>query len=48
MNILPILKAKDSSRIENIVTTSDQLFQYVERTDQATKEDPLYRTSMYE
>ncbi|EBF2651878.1 hypothetical protein EK908_24415 [Salmonella enterica subsp. enterica serovar Infantis] len=27
VNILPMLEAKDSSRIENIVTTSDQLFQ---------------------
>lgn len=31
INILPMLEAKDSSRIENIVTTSDQLFQYADR-----------------
>ncbi|ECZ5877380.1 Fic family protein, partial [Salmonella enterica] len=41
VNILPMLEAKDSSRIENIVTTSDQLFQYADRAelaDPATKE----------
>ncbi|EFP4586520.1 Fic family protein [Salmonella enterica] len=51
VNILPILEAKDSSRIENIVTTSDQLFQYADReelADPATKEALRYRTAMYE
>jgi len=48
VNILPMLEAKDSSRIENIVTTSDQLFQYVEQADPATKEALLYRTAMYD
>ncbi|NHB94681.1 protein adenylyltransferase Fic [Photorhabdus cinerea] len=51
VNILPMLEAKDSSRIENIVTTSDQLFQYVdhaEQADPATKEALRYRTAMYE
>ena len=51
VNILPMLEAKDSSRIENIVTTSDQLFQYVDRAgqaDPATKEALRYRTAMYE
>lgn len=46
-----MLEAKDSSRIENIVTTSDQLFQYVDReelADPATKEALRYRTAMYE
>lgn len=51
VNILPMLEAKDSSRIENIVTTSDQLFQYADReelADLATKEALSYRTAMYE
>lgn len=51
VNILPMLEAKDSSRIENIVTTSDQLFQYVDRAEHAspaTKEALRYRTAMYE
>ncbi len=51
INILPILEAKDSSRIENIVTTSDQLFQYADRTegaDPATKEALRYRTALYD
>lgn len=51
VNILPMLEAKDSSRIENIVTTSDQLFQFVgraEQADPATKEALRYRTAMYE
>ena len=51
INILPMLEAKDSSRIENIVTTSDRLFQFVDRAEQAdpaTKEALRYRTAMYE
>ena len=51
INILPMLEAKDSSRIENIVTTSDQLFQYVDRTegaDPATKEALRYRTALFD
>lgn len=28
INLLPLLEAKDSSEIENIVTTTDKLFQY--------------------
>ncbi len=51
VNILPMLEAKDSSRIENIVTTSDQLFQYAEHSEQAdpaTKEALRYRMAMYE
>jgi len=28
INLLPLLEAKDSSEIENIVTTTDQLFRY--------------------
>ncbi|MGU9867692.1 protein adenylyltransferase Fic [Kluyvera ascorbata] len=51
INILPILEAKDSSRIENIVTTSDRLFQYVDREEYAdpeTKEALRYRTALSE
>lgn len=51
INILPMLEAKDSSRIENIVTTSDQLFQYADRADGAdptTKEALRYRTALYD
>ena len=51
INILPMLEAKDSSRIENIVTTSDQLFQYAdheESADPATKEALRYRTALFE
>lgn len=51
INILPILEAKDSSRIENIVTTSDQLFQYADRAenaDPATKEALRYRTALHD
>lgn len=49
INILPMLEAKDSSRIENIVTTSDRLFQYADRedgADPATKEALRYRTAL--
>lgn len=51
INILPMLEAKDSSRIENIVTTSDQLFQFMDHAefaDAATKEALRYRTALYE
>lgn len=51
INILPMLEAKDSSRIENIVTTSDQLFQYAdhdENADPSTKEALRYRTALFE
>lgn len=51
VNLLPMLEAKDSSRIENIVTTSDQLFQFADRAenaDPATKEALRYRTALYQ
>ena len=35
INTLPLLEAKDSSEIENIVTTSDKLFKFAEHDDQA-------------
>lgn len=50
INILPLLEAKDSSRIENIVTTSDRLFQFADReenADPSTKEALRYRTALY-
>ncbi|AFQ67713.1 MloA [Klebsiella pneumoniae subsp. pneumoniae 1084] len=46
-----MLETKDSSRIENIITTSDQLFQYADRAsgaDPATKEALRYRTALYD
>ncbi|MDT0604921.1 protein adenylyltransferase Fic [Thalassotalea castellviae] len=51
INLLPLLEAKDSSEIENIVTTSDKLFQYAQEdshADQATKEALRYRTALYQ
>ena len=50
INTLPLLEAKDSSEIENIVTTTDQLFQHVEgdvQADHATKEALRYRTALH-
>jgi Fic family protein len=50
INTLPLLEAKDSSEIENIVTTTDQLFQYAqghEHADPATKEALRYRTALH-
>ncbi len=49
-NTLPLLEAKDSSEIENIVTTTDQLFQYAqghEHADPATQEALRYRTALH-
>lgn len=49
INAIPILEARDSSRIENIVTTSDSLFQFqslAEDADPATKEGLRYRTAL--
>ena len=52
INILPLLEAKDSSEIENIVTTTDQLFQFAQAgdglMDSATKEALRYRTAIYQ
>jgi Fic family protein len=50
INTIPLLEAKDSSEIENIVTTTDQLFQYAqgqENADPATKEALRYRTALH-
>ena len=52
INTLPLLEAKDSSEIENIVTTTDKLFQFAGRddalADPATKEALRYRRALYE
>lgn len=51
INLLPLLEAKDSSEIENIVTTTDKLFRYSQEdqgADPATKEALRYRTALYE
>lgn len=52
INTLPLLEARDSSEIENIVTTTDKLFRYAERqnshADPATKEALRYRTALYQ
>jgi len=49
INLLPLLEAKDSSEIENIVTTTDQLFRFAQEeshADPATKEALRYRTAL--
>ncbi len=51
INSLPLLEAQASSEIENIVTTSDQLFRFsgiIEQADFATKEALRYRTALLE
>ncbi|HCH24944.1 MAG TPA: addiction module protein [Oceanospirillaceae bacterium] len=51
INLLPLLEAKDSSQIENIVTTTDKLFQYAQENkgaDLATKEALRYRTALHQ
>jgi Fic family protein len=53
INTIPLLEAKDSSEIENIVTTTDQLFRYahshagMESADAATREALRYRTALH-
>jgi Fic family protein len=57
VNTIPLLEAKDSSEIENIVTTTDQLFQFAQGStqghaisdaaDPATKEALSYRTALH-
>ncbi len=49
INTIPLLEAKDSSEIENIVTTTDQIFQFAQghdNADPATKEALRYRTAL--
>lgn len=51
INTLPIMEAQASSEIENIVTTSDKLFQHLqvgdEKVDPATKEAMNYRSALF-
>ncbi len=50
INTIPLLEAKDSSEIENILTTTDRLFQASSMglfdSDPATKETVRYRTAL--
>lgn len=50
INSIPLREAKDSSAIENIVTTNDKLFRFAnidpEAADPATKETLRYRTAL--
>ncbi|MEJ7139352.1 protein adenylyltransferase Fic [Amphibiibacter pelophylacis] len=51
INTIPLLEAKDSSEIENIVTTTDQLFRHVHgdgSADHATKEALRYRSALHQ
>lgn len=51
INTLPVLEARDSSGIENIVTTADRLFQHLGAegsADPATKEALRYRHALLE
>ena len=52
INTIPLLEAKDSSEIENVVTTTDKLFRFAQvdstKADPATKEALRYRTALYE
>jgi Fic family protein len=50
INTIPLLEAQASSEIENIVTTTDRLFQFAQsdeaRADPATREALRYRTAL--
>jgi Fic family protein len=53
INTIPLLEARASSEIENIVTTADRLFRYAQndtagQADPATKEALRYRTALYQ
>lgn len=52
INSIPILEAQASSEIENIVTTTDDLFRFAEdedaATNPATREALRYRTALFE
>jgi Fic family protein len=51
INSIPLREAKDSSAIENIVTTNDELFRFAnidaEAADPATKETLRYRAALF-
>ncbi len=49
INLLPLLEARDSSEIENILTTTDKLFRHARQesgADAATREALSYRTAL--
>lgn len=49
INTIPLLEAQSSSEIENVVTTTDRIFQYAQQdsaADPATKEALRYRTAL--
>lgn len=51
INLLPLLEARDSSEIENILTTTDKLFRHAHResgADAATREALHYRTALHQ
>jgi len=52
INTIPLLEAQGSSEIENIVTTTDKLFQFIgqqqSQVDSATKEALRYRTALHQ
>jgi len=52
INTLPLLEAQASSEIENIITTTDRMFQFADKIpaniDPATKEALQYRTALYD
>ncbi len=52
VHALPLLEARASSEIENIVTTTDKLLEYADiaedKADAATKEALRYRAALYE
>lgn len=52
INIIPMLEARDSSEIENIVTTTDNLFRFAdameEKADPHTKETLRYREALFQ
>ncbi len=52
INTIPLLEAKSSSEIENIVTTQDELFEYansdIYKANPAAKETLFYRKALYE
>lgn len=52
INTIPLLEARASSEIENVVTTTDRLFRFAQAdreglADPATKEALRYRTALY-
>jgi len=52
INTIPLLEAQASSEIENIVTTTDELFKYAQdenaASDPATREALRYRTALFD